>query len=318
MKKFFQENKVVLAIVVGALIVGGTIYFSPKNQRGTKDQISNLAPVVPMAPPAAAPAAGNAIKNDNCPNILELPDGAVKLATKIIDGDTFLIEGGYSVRILGIDADERDHSCYEPAKNRLEELILNKEVKLEKGVEDKDQWCRYLRYVFTDNQNIALELVKEGLAVARFSPEDVRYREEIAQVEKEARENKIGCKWNNQEIVQDKKTDFVWETLTPELTGLKVIGACQAGNYLGEEAIIEGKVAGTYRSKTNTIFLNFEKPYPNQCFTGVIFSSDQYKFVQNPEKYYSQKTVRVRGEIKEYEGKPEIILKYPSQIEIGK
>lgn len=82
--------------------------------------------------------------------------------------------------------------------------------------------------------------------------------------------------------------------------------------------IIEGKIASANRSKTNTVFLNLEKSYPNQCFTSVIFSSDQYKFVQNPEDYYLNKTVRIKGEIKEYERKPEIILKDPSQIEIGK
>jgi len=50
----------------------------------------------------------------------------------------------------------------------------------------------------------------------------------------------------------------------------------------------------------------------------VIFSSDQYKFVQSPEEYYLNKTVRIRGEIKEYQGKPEIILEDPAQVEMGK
>jgi len=303
MREFFAKNKIIIAILVGAVIVGGAIYFSRQKEKSiiSKEGLPQTAEIV-------------------CQNIPELPDGALKLATKIIDGDTFLIEGGYSVRILGIDADEKEHPCYDVAKTGLEELILNKEVKLEKGIEDKDQWCRYLRYVFLDNKNISLELVKEGLAVARFSPEDVKYREEIATAEKQAKENKIGCKWSSQALAEERKEEIglQWEKLTAELTGLKVIGACQGGNYYGKEMIVEGKIAGAYRSKTNTIFLNFEKPYPNQCFTSVIFSSDQYKFVDSPEKYYSNKTVRIRGEIKEYQRKPEIILEEPSQIEIGK
>jgi len=64
--------------------------------------------------------------------------------------------------------------------------------------------------------------------------------------------------------------------------------------------------------------LGFEKAYPNQCLTAVIFSSDLYKFVQSPEDYYSNKTVRIMGKVKEYEGRPEIILETPNQIEIGK
>jgi micrococcal nuclease len=135
--------------------------------------------------------------------------------------------------------------------------------------------------------------------------------------EKEARENKIGCKWGSVAKVEEK-TEFRWENLTQDKTGLKVIGACQAGNYYGKEVIVEGKVVDAYRSKKNNVFLNFEKPYPNQCFSAVIFSSDLYKFGDNPEKYYNQKIVRIRGKIQEYQGKPEIILKEPWQIEVGK
>ncbi len=230
-----------------------------------------------------------------------------------------MIEGGYSVRILGIDADEKGYPCYDSARLALEDLILNKEVKLVKGAEDFDQYCRYLRYVFLDNKNISLELVKNGWAVARFSPEDVKYKEEIILAEKEARENKIGCKWGEIKIVEEKKPEFQWEKLTTEKLGYEVVGACLAGKYLGRELIVEGKVVDTHRDlKSNTVFLNFEKPYPNQCFTGVIFSSDLYKFVQNPEDYYLGKTVRIMGEVKEYQGRPEIILEEPSQIEIGK
>jgi len=289
--------------VVGALIVGAVIYFSAnKIYRGQ-------TPVKTSS-------------EKNCENIPELQDGALKLATKIIDGDTFLIEGGYSVRILGIDADERGYPCYEAAKNKLEELILNQEVKLEKGTEDKDRWCRYLRYIFLNDKNISLELVKEGLAVARFSPENVKYREEITQAEKEAKENKIGCKWSTKTKTPtegEEKEQFQWEKLTTEKLGFDVVLACEAGKYLGRELIVEGKVADAYHdSKSNTVFFNFETAYPNQCFTAVIFSSDLYKFVQNPEDYYLNKTVRIMGEVKEYQGRPEIILETPSQIEVGK
>ena len=300
MRNFLKENKVFIAIIIGASIVGGAIYFS-----GTKTE-KELS------------KGQETTSTQKCLNIPELSDGILKIATKIIDGDTFLIEGGYSVRVLGIDADERGYPCYEAAKTGLEELILNKEVRLEKGKEDLDQWCRYLRYVFLSSQNISLELVKEGLAVARSSPEDVKYREEITQAEKEAKENKTGCKWAETKIVEEKKTELQWEKLTTEKLGFDVVGACLAGKYLGRGLIVEGKVADTYHDlKSNTVFLNFEKAYPNQCFTGVIFSSDLYKFVQNPENYYLGKTVRIFGEVKEYQGRPEIILETPNQIEIG-
>jgi len=115
-------------------------------------------------------------------------------------------------------------------------------------------------------------------------------------------------------IKTEERMEFQWERLTQE----KTFFFCQAGNYYEKEVIVEGKVVDTYRSKKNNVFLNFGKPYPNQCFSVVIFSSDLYKFVENPEKYYDQKTLRIKGKIQEYQGKPEIILKDPSQIEVGK
>ena len=78
-----------------------------------------------------------------------------KIVTKIIDGDTIIAEGE-NVRLLGIDSDERSYPCYDEAKERLEELVLGKEVRLEKDQTDKDQYQRYLRYLFLNNQNINL------------------------------------------------------------------------------------------------------------------------------------------------------------------
>jgi len=133
----------------------------------------------------------------SCQNIPDLPDNSTRLVTKVIDGDTFLIEGGYSVRVLGFDADERGYPCYGAATKRMEELVLNKEVRLEKGPTDKDQWCRYLRYAFVGEDNVGIVMVKEGLAISRMSSEGGLYSDEFSESEKEARAEKIGCKWKS-------------------------------------------------------------------------------------------------------------------------
>ena len=297
-------------VVVGVLIVGGTLYFLYSKGLIGNGWTSSLN--------------NSHDQYDNCNDIPELEDGAVKMVTKVIDGDTVLIEGGYSVRLLGIDADERGKSCYGTAKEWLEEMVLGEEVILELGKDDLDQWCRYLRYLFLNDVNIGLELVKEGLAVARASGEDSKYQEEIALAERSAIDNKVGCKWSGQGAIgaetdlANRQGTYQWSKLTPELTGLKKIESCSAAQYYGQEVIVEGWVADGYRSKTNTVFLNFEDAYPNQCFVGVIFSSDQYRFIQSPEEYYTNQMVRIKGEVEEYNGKPEIILKEAEQIEKGK
>jgi len=295
MKDFFRKDnrfgglalKLAIGVVVGILIVGGVIYLWPKEE----NEGVCLAPVEAMV-------------------------------TKVIDGDTVVVEGGEHVRLIGIDADEAGSACYQEAKTRLEELVLNQEVRLEKDVSDVDQYDRCLRYIFLNDENVNLKLVREGLAIARFYQPDVKYQEEIALAEEEAISQEIGCKWSKEEFgekEQGDKSEFQWNDLVTSKLGYDVVDACEAGQYLGREIIVQGWVADAYcHSESNTVFLNFEEAYPNHCFTGVIFSSDLYKFVQHPEDYYLDKTVRIMGEVEQYQGRPEIILEDPSQIEVGR
>lgn len=118
-----------------------------------------------------------------------------KTVTKVIDGDTVIAEGE-SIRMLGIDTDERGYPCYTPAKERLEELVLGKAVVLEPDAENKDIYGRYLRYVFINETNVNLLMVREGMAVARFTPENTKYKSEILAAESAARAAGMGCKWN--------------------------------------------------------------------------------------------------------------------------
>ena len=53
---------------------------------------------------------------------------------RVIDGDTFIIEGGERVRMIGIDAPELKDLYGVESKNQLKALIQNKHVKLSKGV----------------------------------------------------------------------------------------------------------------------------------------------------------------------------------------
>lgn len=117
------------------------------------------------------------------------------VVTKIVDGDTLIVRGGESVRLLGIDTDERGKKCYTPAKQRLEDLVLGKDVFLEHDAEDRDRYGRLLRYVFVNETNINALMVSEGLAVARFEGNQ-KYRDQITALEREAMESKTGCKWS--------------------------------------------------------------------------------------------------------------------------
>ncbi len=96
----------------------------------------------------------------------------------------------------------------------------------------------------------------------------------------------------------------------------QVISWRDVAKHYGEYATVEGTIVATHNSG-KACFLNFHPDY-KRYFTAVIFASAFPGFPANPENYYYGKKVRVSGYIKEYKGKPEIILNDPRQIEILK
>ncbi|HNY97985.1 MAG TPA: hypothetical protein PKM84_02635 [Candidatus Pacearchaeota archaeon] len=88
-----------------------------------------------------------------------------------------------------------------------------------------------------------------------------------------------------------------------------------AGNYVGRETCISGKILKVYTSKSGTTFLDFCENYQTCPFTAVIFKSDYEKFSNLQE--LEGETVVIKGLVKTYKGKPEIIINGSSQIEIA-
>ncbi len=119
-----------------------------------------------------------------------------KIVTKIIDGDTIVVQGGEKIRLLGVDCDEKGDECYSKAKEILEEKLLGETVFLESDLEDKDRYGRSLRYIFLDGENINVFLVEKGYCIARFEREGAKYKEEIVGEEEGAIEGRVGCKWD--------------------------------------------------------------------------------------------------------------------------
>ena len=95
------------------------------------------------------------------------------------------------------------------------------------------------------------------------------------------------------------------------------VSPADAGKYIGQTKTVCGKVASTtyaVRTKGHPTFINLDRPYPNQIFTVVIWGSDRNKFKNPPEIFFKEKRVCVTGKIDTYRGKPEIIVRDPSQV----
>lgn len=93
---------------------------------------------------------------------------------------------------------------------------------------------------------------------------------------------------------------------------LKTYTYAEAGGHIGETALVTGTIVEVFTSATNTTFLDYCANYKTCPFTAVIFSSDKSKF---PNLFqYQGKEIMIKGEIKTYQGRAEIILSDPSQI----
>lgn len=111
---------------------------------------------------------------------------------RVIDGDTFELANGKEVRLLGIDAPEKGRYGYEEAKNKLKELVLGKNVALEKDVNNADKMGRLLRHVFDDGTFVNLEMVRQGYANVYIVLPDNKYEKELMAAEDEAKNSKVG------------------------------------------------------------------------------------------------------------------------------
>lgn len=118
----------------------------------------------------------------------------IVLVERVIDGDTIVIEGGERVRLLGIDTPEKGQKYSLEATRFLENKVLNKYVKLESDVEDKDKYDRLLRWIFVGDDFVNLDLVKEGHAKTLFYA-DVKYRTILSEAEIGAMARGLGV-WN--------------------------------------------------------------------------------------------------------------------------
>ena len=93
-----------------------------------------------------------------------------------------------------------------------------------------------------------------------------------------------------------------------------VISWRQAGKHIGEFLTVEGTIVETHNSG-KACFLNFHPDW-RSSFTAVIFARSFAAFPPDPEDHYRGKRVRVTGLIREYRGKPEVILSSRDQIEV--
>jgi len=164
---------------------------------------------------------------------------------EIIDGDTVIISEKRKVksekfndeeelekalvRLIGINAPEKSTCYYNESKKALQDLILNKTVRLEKDISGLDKFDRWLRYIILpsadpkqDDLLINDYLVREGFALAEPYEPDVRHRKLLYEAQDEAINNLRGI-WDKCDYTPINETDNELD-LAPERAECNIKG----------------------------------------------------------------------------------------------
>lgn len=112
--------------------------------------------------------------------------------TKVIDGDTIVLENGEHVRYIGMDAPEKGRPYYTEAARENKRLVGGKKVRLEYDVSRTDRYGRTLAYVYVGDIFVNAELVKNGYDMIYTFPPNVKYYKTFLSLQEEARKQKRG------------------------------------------------------------------------------------------------------------------------------
>lgn len=95
------------------------------------------------------------------------------------------------------------------------------------------------------------------------------------------------------------------------------VSAYYADRYIGEVMNVYGRVTDVfYARETDEYFLNIGPYYPYQDFTIVLPGEIARRYGRRPVSFFTNQYISVTGLITEFEGKPEIVVKRNSQINL--
>ncbi len=126
-------------------------------------------------------------------------ESEVVVVARVVDGDTFALDDGRTIRLLSVDAPEtsnpnlaRPQPYGVEAARRLASLVAGRAVVLERDETDVDHYGRLLRHVWADERLVSEVLVEEGLARVGCIAPDMRYCDLLRSSEVVAKDKETG------------------------------------------------------------------------------------------------------------------------------
>lgn len=119
--------------------------------------------------------------------------------SRVVDGDTLVIEGDRRVRLLGVDTPETRHPSLpvqpfgEEASSFTRSTVEGKTVQLVYDRERFDDYQRVLAFVFIGDRFLNEELVRAGLATAEPQyPYRADFKKRLLLAEQQAQAERLG------------------------------------------------------------------------------------------------------------------------------
>lgn len=141
--------------------------------------------------------------NTNTVENIEISELNQYEVVSVVDGDTFKINYNGTVtkvRLIGVDTPEsvssnqsKNNKYGVEASNYTKERLEGQTVHLEFDVQQTDKYGRLLAYVYLEDGTMYnKELLEKGYAQIATYPPNVKYVDEFIQIQKQAKENKVG------------------------------------------------------------------------------------------------------------------------------
>ena len=250
-----------------------------------------LAGACSLWPGTAAPKSGRLVSG-----------GEAKIVS-VVDGDTVVLDDDRQVRLVGIQAPKlplgRAHVEKQPfadeSKKALEDLALNKTVKLSYGGRRMDRHGRALAHLYLEDGTwVQGWLLERGLARVYSFRDNRTQVEAMLALEADARQHRDGI-WSH--------------------PFYRVISARRSHDLVDTFQVVEARIVDAVRIKRR-VYLNFGADW-RKDFTVTISPKNMRLF--NKEKIrpetWSGRKIRVRGWINWRNG-PMIEVTHPEQIEV--
>lgn len=214
----------------------------------------------------------------------------------VSDGDTVRLDDGQKIRLVGVNTPElaNNGNLAEPfakeARQFLRQLVDKQTVQVITGEQSHDKYGRLLAYVFHDDTDVQLELLKQGFASVIAIPPNVRMAERYLVAESEARRDGIGI-WQQDQF--------------------KAIPADRVKNNMdGDFKFVIGKIIKISETKNN-LLLKLSKQ-----FFVAIPHKDWEAYWQGSLNKLSGENIEVRGWVYKTNKQFRIRVRHPVMLRV--